>query len=123
MDWMHKPSPWYSPTDQEAMRKAMGETRRMANRMGLVGMAPLNDLASTQYCLANPGEEYLVYLPKGGEVTVNLSAVAGRLAVEWIHPIEGTITPGEPIAGGAERAFGAPFAGEAVLYLKAARTR
>ena len=123
MDWMHKPSPWYSPTDQEAMRKAMGETRRMANRMGLVGMAPLNDLASTHYCLANPGEEYLVYLPKGGEVTVNLSAVAGRLAVEWIHPVEGTITPGEPIAGGAERAFGAPFAGEAVLYLKTVRTR
>src|SRR5262245_55206800 len=28
---------------------------------------PHGELASTKYCLANPGQEYLVYLPEGGE--------------------------------------------------------
>lgn len=29
------------------------------------------------YCPANPGNEYLIYLPAGGTVTVDLSAVNG----------------------------------------------
>jgi len=122
MDWMQKTSPWYSPTDQEAMRKAMGQTRKMADRMGLAGMVPLDHLASTKYCLANAGKEYLVYLPRGGEVTVDLSAASVPFAVEWIHPVTGTVTSSEPIAGGAKRSFRAPFAGEAVLYIKTMRT-
>jgi hypothetical protein len=50
-------------------------------------------------------------------VTVDLEAVTGTLTVEWMHPLEGTIAPGEVIAGGAKRQFKAPFAGDAVLYL------
>jgi hypothetical protein len=41
----------------------MGDTLTYAQRMGLASMAPRNDLASTTYCLAHPGMEYLVYLP------------------------------------------------------------
>jgi hypothetical protein len=118
MDWMQRTSPWYNPADQESMRKAMGQTRNVADRMGLAGMVPRDDLASTRYCLANPGREYLVYLPRGGEVTVDLSAASAEFGVEWIHPVDGTITAGEPIAGGAKRPMRAPFEGEAVLSLK-----
>ncbi len=64
----------------------MGYTRDYADRMGLAATAPSTSLASTQYCLANPGKEYLVYLPDGGDVTVDLSAAAGRLNVEWFNP-------------------------------------
>ena len=117
MDWMHKTSPWYRPADQDAMRKAMGQTLKMANRMDLAAMTPRNDLASTGYCLANPGQEYLVYLPKGGEVTVDLSAATGELSAEWVHPIEGTITGAEPAAGGDQRTLKAPFPGDAVVHL------
>jgi len=99
----------------EPLRRAMGHARRCAERMDLAAMTPHNDLASTQYCLANPGQEYLVYLPDGGEVTVDLSAATGELAVEWMHPVEGTVTPGNAVTGGAKRDFRAPFGGDAVL--------
>jgi len=81
-------------------------------------MVPHNDLATTRYCLANPGQEYLIYLPDGGEVKVDLTQAQGTLAVEWIHPVEGKTTPGEAVSGGEKRTFKAPFEGDAVLYLK-----
>ena len=102
----------------EAIRKTMGHTRRMADRMNLAAMKPCPELASTGYCLANPGKEYLVYIPSGGEVTVTSSAATGLLKVEWINPLEGHITPAEPAAGGGQRRFKAPFSGDAVLYLR-----
>jgi hypothetical protein len=100
------------------VRRAMGQTRTLAKRMNLVAMVPRGDLASSRYCLANPGKEYLVYLPYGGTGTVDLSAAAGKLAVEWIRPIEGTLTPGGRTTGGAKRSFTAPFSGDAVLHLR-----
>jgi len=45
------------------VRRALGQTLVIANRINLATMVPKNDLASTGYCLANPGVEYLVYLP------------------------------------------------------------
>jgi hypothetical protein len=56
-------------------------------------------------------------VPDGGEVTVDLSAATGPLAVEWVHPILGTITTDRSADGGANRIFKAPFDGDAVLYL------
>ena len=50
-----------------ASRRAMGQTRRLVERMNLAAMTPHPELASTRYCLANPGKEYLVYQPKDGE--------------------------------------------------------
>ena len=38
-------------------------TLAYANRMNLSSMRPRGDLASSGYCLANPGEEYLIYVP------------------------------------------------------------
>jgi hypothetical protein len=101
----------------EPVRKAMGHTLTMARRVNLAAMVPRGDLASSGYCLADPGKEYLVYLPSGGEGTVDLSAAARDLVVEWLHPVEGTITPGGKTAGGAKRAFTAPFSGDAILYI------
>ena len=94
----------------------MGRPRVYAERMDLAAAAPHDDLSSTGFCLANPGQEYLVYLPEGGEVTVDLSASPGPFAVEWMHP-EGIITRSEPAVGGAKRLFTAPFSGDAMLYL------
>lgn len=41
-------------------------------RTNLASARPDGELASTGFCLADPGREYLVYLPQGGEVTVDL---------------------------------------------------
>ncbi|MFN3650883.1 MAG: DUF6298 domain-containing protein [Armatimonadota bacterium] len=99
-----------------ASREAMGQTRRYAERVNLAAMAPLPDLASTGYCLADPGQEYLVYLPAGGAVIVDLSAAAGELTAEWLNPVEGGTAAGT-VPGGARRELRAPFSGPAVLYL------
>lgn len=122
MDWMHKTSPWYGPADQDAMRKAMGQTLKMARRMNLAAMTPQNDLASTGYCLADSGREYLVYVPRGGEVTVDLSGASGTLAVAWIEPYDGAVSPGPAVEGEGKRALKAPFSGDAVLHLKSDAT-
>ncbi len=106
----------------EGVRQAMGHTRTMADRMNLAAMTPRNDLASTEYCLADPGKEYLVYLPEGGEVTVvDLTAAAGTLTVEWVQPVEGIVTPAGTVTGGAKRGFRAPFNGDAVLHIALSR--
>jgi hypothetical protein len=95
----------------------MGRTRAYATRMDLAATAPHDALASTGFCLADPGKEYLVYSPEGGEVTVDLSASAESFRVEWMHPIKGTIIHSEATAGGGKRVLKAPFSGDAVLYL------
>jgi hypothetical protein len=101
----------------ESARRAMGTTRRLAERVNLAAMRPHAELASTRYCLADAGRAYLVYLPDGGEVTVDLSPASGTLTVEWMHPVKEAITAGGTTTGGAKRAFTAPFNGDAVLRL------
>ena len=100
-----------------AGRAAMGHTRRLADRLNLATMVPHPELASTRYCLADPGKAYVVYLPGPGEVTVNLSAAPGRFVVEWIDAERGVGRSAEAAAGGGQRSFRAPFSGDAVLYL------
>jgi hypothetical protein len=99
-------------------RPAMGHTRAYAEKMNLAAMTPRNELSSSEYCLANPGHEYLVYLPEGGEVTVDVSAAKGAMTVEWFNPRTGEKLPGDNVDGGAKRPFHAPFQGDAVLYLR-----
>jgi hypothetical protein len=111
------------PDDREwgPVREALGQTRRYAEQMNLAAMTPQGDLASTKYCLADPEKEYLVYLPSGGMVTVDLSAAKGELAVEWYHPAEDKKVSAGTVGGGARREFKAPLAGAAVLHLASPR--
>lgn len=107
-----QPDPYW-----ETLRKTMGLTRTIAERMNLAAAKPHDELASAKFCLADPGNEYLMYLPQGGEVTVDLSVASGILSVEWIDPSEGTITRAEPVYGEGKRTLRAPFAGDAVVRL------
>jgi hypothetical protein len=109
---------------RDPIRRSLGYTLRYANRMNLAAMTPRSGLASTGYCLAGRAKgtaEYLVYLPSGGKVTVDLSAVKGPLAMEWSNPSAGKAATAGTIGGGARREFSAPFDGDAVLYLYAKR--
>jgi hypothetical protein len=98
-------------------RRALGDTRSFASRIDLAAMTPRNELASTKCCLANPGREYLVYLPDGGKVTMDLSAAKGALCAEWSNPITGKTPKAATTLGGGRRNFTAPFEGDAVLYI------
>ena len=123
-------APWWYPGDCNrpawpSLRQNLGYTRDYANRINLAAMKPRGDLCSSQYCLANAavnGAEYLVYMPDGGSVTVNLTATPGTLAVEWFNPSNGTTVTAGAVTGGASRSFQAPFSGDAVLYLRQTST-
>jgi len=105
--------------DWEPTRRAMGDTRRYAQRMNLARMAPHPEWSSSRYCLADPGEEYLVYLPEGGAVTLDLCATDGSFAVEWFLPQLSRTLPGaRSLQGGGYAVTTAPYTGDAVLYLK-----
>jgi hypothetical protein len=110
-----KPDPKPDPT-----RRAMGRARAFADKIDPATLVPCPDLASTGYCLANPlanKTQYAVYLPKGGEVTLDLGAATGALAVEWFSTTTGKTHAGTPVAGPARRRFVAPFSGGSVLRL------
>jgi hypothetical protein len=105
----------------EPARYAMGDTLRFAQRMQLIAMVPSDELSSTEYVLASPGEEYLVLQPSETAEPFTVNLKPGTYAVEWYN-----VTARETTGAGtatAERAgatsFTAPFAaGPAVLYLK-----
>jgi len=101
----------------EILRINIGYTRIYAEKMNLTAAKPHGELASTGYCLANPGKEYLVYLPDGDQVTVDLSGEPGPFVVEWFNTRNGTTTDGGISAGDGKLEFTAPFDGDAVLYL------
>jgi uncharacterized protein YjdB len=112
----------YDPSDPkwEAIRKSMGYTLSYARRMDLASAIPHGDLVlseTTGYALVKPGSQYLVFVPGGGSVTLNLSAVIGTLNVEWFNPATGIATQAGTIAGGPLRILTAPFSGPAVLFL------
>jgi len=58
----------------------------MTNANALVGNEK-ND--NTRYCLAAPGEIYVVYLPTGGTCELDLSKASGTFSVRWYDPRRG----------------------------------
>lgn len=103
----------------EPIRRAMGHTRRFAERMNLAAMTPRSELASSTYCLANPGNEYLVYQNRTGE-TFSVELNGGTYRYEWFDPAKGvTASDGSIISSGGAQTFKPPFDGDAVLYLTA----
>lgn len=107
------------PATWNNLRMNLGAILASARRMDLAHMTPQNNLASSGYCLAKTGTgaEYLVYVPEGGTVTVDLTATSSSLQFEWFNPSDGTKRDGGTTSGGAKRSFTPPFGGSAVLYI------
>jgi len=63
--------------------------RLLTDKMNIFTCAPHNELLSDRtpneaYCLANPGTEYAVYFPDGGEVTLDIGALKKPATVTWL---------------------------------------
>lgn len=112
-----------SDTTREEARRAMGHTLTYASKMNLTDMSPINDLASTTYCLANPGSEYLIYQPESKKsFTVNL--VSGTYGYEWFNPNSGSVfSTGSFTSDGGNQSFMPPFDSDAILYIYADKER
>jgi hypothetical protein len=106
----------------EPARWAMGDTRRLADRVDLARMEPRGDLSSTRFVLADPGHAYLVLEPTASSAEFTVRLPAGQYDVEWLG-----ITSRETSSAGRLQVeddaarFVSPFADEpAVLYLRTA---
>jgi acetyl esterase/lipase len=103
----------------EPIRRSLGQTLRYAERLDLATMVPSTDLASSDYCLASAGRAYLIFLPNGGNVTVDLSEARVRLSVEWFYPSTGQTKAGEPVNGGGKSTLKSPFeSGDSVVLIQ-----
>jgi hypothetical protein len=61
----------------------MGDTLRFAERMNLIEMEPRDDLSSTGYALASPGEEYLVLQPGDPDRAFTVMLEPGTYSAGW----------------------------------------
>ena len=113
---------WSTYQAFEPARHAMGDTRRYAERMNLIGMRPRGDLSSTGYALVDPGREYLVLDPGGTPDPLTVTVDPGSYAVEWF-----AVGPRTTVRAGTlmvERPGPVPLVppfeptGPAVLYLR-----
>ncbi|MFH1719774.1 MAG: hypothetical protein ABIF19_20675 [Planctomycetota bacterium] len=63
--------------------------RLLTNNMTIFQCAPHNDLLSERgpneaFCMANPGKEYAVYFPDGGDVMLDISGLQEPVTVRWL---------------------------------------
>ena len=65
---------------------------------------------NSRYCLAKPGELYLVYLPDGGEVELDLAKHKGQFTLDWFDPRNDKHLRGEvrELTGGKKVKLGLP---------------
>ncbi|MCP4258406.1 MAG: serine hydrolase [Planctomycetes bacterium] len=102
----------------EPIRESLGHTRRYAERMNLAAMKPRNDLASTKYCLANPGMEYLVYKPASDDRSVTVKLKSGEYTYECYVIGQGKIVSKRTIrVDGGEQTLRTLSKGDAVVYI------
>jgi hypothetical protein len=73
-----------------------------------------------KYCLADPGQEYVVYLRWGGAVKVNLhpSSEGDIFEYHWFNPGNGKHHDIKTVKGGDIRFFSAPEGYPAVTNFK-----
>ena len=68
-------------------------------------------VTKNNYCFTKPGEVYLVYLPYGGETSLDLSGTLGTYSIQWYNPrTDGELmeTATNKIEGGNKIAIGSP---------------
>jgi len=76
-------------------------------------------LAGQAYCLAEPGYNYVLYLPFGGSVTLNLVGATGSFEAQWFDPQFGGWSSAGTVVGGGTPSFVGPHGdNDMVLWLR-----
>jgi hypothetical protein len=102
----------------DPVRRSLGYTLQFARRMDLVAARPTTDVASTKYCLADPGKQYLVYKPGDAHEPVAMKIEPGTYRFAWFDPSTGQqVSDGTKTVADPDAQFSCPVKGEAVLFL------
>ena len=81
-------------------------------------MKPQPRLANTGMCLAEPGEEYVVYTLDGGRVVTDLTAAGGSFSARWLNPRTGQFAERLEVKGNSKPLLAAPDENDWVLHIK-----
>jgi hypothetical protein len=104
-DWRSREQTWaYSAIALNFFHEHEIPFWAMTSRNDLIGAdAKKNE----GYCLAKPGEVYLVYLPEPrGKVEIDLADARGGFTVHWFNPREGgKLIPGGNVKAGGKTSF------------------
>jgi len=101
------PTYYFSPTAWDVIKwdevppgyAQMRVVRETLQSVPFRDMAPHDELTQGAYCLARPGEAYLVYQEKRGPLTLRVAG-SGDFAVEWIDPRDGKRFAAAPVRAG-----------------------
>ena len=90
--------------------------RLITDKMNVFKCSSGNDLLSDResneaYCLANPGTEYAVYFPNGGEVTLDIEALKKPATVRWLNIMKCKWSSPERIKGKSNLTLRCPSKG------------
>jgi hypothetical protein len=97
----------------------MGLARKLSERLDLESLTPQSNLASTGYCLANPGQEYLVYKTREKNEKISINLKSGKYSIEWINPSNGKSHQAQDHQSKSDAdSFTPPFRGPAILHLR-----
>jgi hypothetical protein len=101
----------------ECIRHNVGKTVEYATKLDMANVSPRADLASTGFCLAKPGYQYVVYQPGGGPFTVS----GLRPGTSYYHELYDTrqhkVAAGGRIRPSGEKESFKPSTEGSVLYL------
>ena len=91
--------------------------RQYADRLDLRNLIPTESISSTEYCIYDPGKQYLVYQPNNSQnFTVNLDK--GTYHYEMFNPTTGSIVDsGKITVESGIQNFTYNFYGDAVLFI------
>lgn len=109
-DWRSRDQSW------DYARIAIGFFKNIEAQAPFWAAIPADELVRSSgknqpYCLAKPGDFYIVYLPDGGDVEIDLSSAKGDFHVQWFNPRSGgCLQAGKPTAvqGGSWQNPGTP---------------
>lgn len=99
-------------------RLPAGTDAALLDALGRMRPANVKGLPKGAAALASSEGSYLVWLPGGGAVTLDLSGADGRFTPRWINAGTGKAAPdGATVRGGKAVEFRPPAAGPALLWL------
>jgi len=106
-------------TRRIAFRRQIGYLAAFMRRMRFWEMEPIKEAlpGDRAYALASRAE-VAVYLPRGGRIRLDLSALPGALTARWFNPRAGSWNRPSAVAGGGAREFSAPDTQDWALFIQ-----
>ncbi len=112
---------WPIPSfqDFDAHWNDMMHLRNFIQALPFQEMAPANSLITgSGFCLRQSGQNYAVYAPEGGALSLNLTGISGVFCARWYEPLTGVYHKRRAVTAGSAIALQAPWSSDAAVMLQ-----